>query len=75
MIRPLSPGQTKVAECVAQGWTYQQIALHLGLSHHTVKHYVERTSDKLDDSDVEYGISPYRRVQRWMLTISHQELV
>lgn len=74
MIRPLSPKQAAVAALVAQGWTYTTIGAQLGLSRRTVEHYVEMISDKIDGSEVEYGIPPYRRVHRWALLTLPQEI-
>lgn len=74
MIRPLTPMQARVVVYVARGWTYQAIAIELQLSVRTVRHYVEHVDDKIEDIEVEYGIAPYRRVQRWALTIHQPEL-
>lgn len=72
MIRPLSPQQASVAALVAHGLSYRAIAAQLGISHRTVESYVYLASARID-TDVEYGISPYRRVQRWALITLPQE--
>lgn len=74
MIKPLSPGQSRLLPFVAKGWTYQAIADHLHLSRYTVRHTVERIGDLIEDHEVEDGIAPYRRVQRWALTTHPPEL-
>lgn len=75
MIKPLTPMQARVVAYVAKGWSYQAIAMELQLSARTVEHYVQHIDDKIEGTEVEYGIPPYRRVQRWALTTNAPEVL
>jgi DNA-binding NarL/FixJ family response regulator len=60
--------KAKVAECVAEGLSYPQIAVRLGLSRNTVQHYVHSIAQLIEIRDL-YPMTPYRRVQVWMIRV------
>jgi DNA-binding NarL/FixJ family response regulator len=68
LFKPLTPAKARVAECVADGLTYPEIALRLGLSRNTVQHYVHSIAQLIEIRDITH-MTPYRRVQVWMIRV------
>lgn len=68
LFKPLTPAKARVAECVADGLTYPQIAARLGLSRNTVQHYVHTIAQYIEIREL-LPMTPYRRVQVWMIRV------
>lgn len=43
----ITPRQTEILVCLANGWTSKETAIALGISHETVKRHLTRAYDRL----------------------------
>lgn len=69
--KPLTPAQERVANLIARGWGYKQVAQRLRTSPRTVEHHVEAIAGLLPDDD----LSPRERVRIWALCVAIKLLV
>jgi DNA-binding NarL/FixJ family response regulator len=63
-ISDLTPTQRRVAELVAVGASYKDIAKTLRMHHSTARVHVNAISAKLPEDD----LTPYRRVMIWAIS-------
>jgi DNA-binding CsgD family transcriptional regulator len=63
MMVDITHRQQEVADLVAEGLSYQEIAVRLHMSDRTARRHVEDIAAKLGDD----GTKPYKRVLIWAL--------
>lgn len=69
--KPLTPCQAKVADLIARGWDFKEVAQRLRKSPRTIEHQVEAIAALLPDD----GLSPKERVRLWALCVAIKGLV